>query len=194
MFALSPEVWFALLTCAADDFLWLRLDVDSVVRDDLDRAASWNVARAGVDGLLARPLFVVTVAIVVVVLLVTGGAGAEVVVATGAGTDGAVSAFFSVSSGFGGGSFLVEVDAETGLSAFTSGSFAVVAVATSGGLGASLGSSVGLESTVGTTSGVLGRTPLGLFEAEDDGRALLFPLLLVAAAVLLVSVAFWAGG
>lgn len=40
---------------------WLRF---SPAREDLDREAdaSWKVARAGVDGLLARPLLVVTVA------------------------------------------------------------------------------------------------------------------------------------
>lgn len=40
-------------------FLWMP--APSVFLDDRGRAASWKVASAGVDGLLARPLLVVTV-------------------------------------------------------------------------------------------------------------------------------------
>jgi hypothetical protein len=65
--------------------LWLRFAGASEARDDRDRAtASWNVASAGVDGLLALPLLVV-----MVVMMVGGGT-----------TTGVGSFFFSTSSAF----------------------------------------------------------------------------------------------
>lgn len=47
-------------TTAAAFFCVFLVPAPSRFLDDLDKAASWNVANAGVDGLLALPLFVVT--------------------------------------------------------------------------------------------------------------------------------------
>lgn len=114
--------------------------------------------------------------------MVTGiGDGAET--ATGAGIGGAGSGFFSGSSGLG-VSFFVATGGAT-FSTTGSGSCTAGAGASSG-FGGSLTSFGGFVSGAGFTqltegaevSGALAAVPLGLFDAEEDGLALLFPLLI----------------
>ena len=122
----------------------------SPLREGRDRAAaSWNVAIAGVEGLLALPLFVVTVVIV-------GGAGVA-------------SLFRSLSSDL--ASFLPgagwSVDKfSTRSASFFPGSLLICA----------FGFSVVFESLPGrdkdAASGVGGICPFCLLVAEDPGRAL----------------------
>lgn len=164
----------------ADFLWWLRFVSDA--RDDLERAeaaASWKVASAGVDGLLARPLFVVTVAGI--------GAGGLAVVAAGAGVEmgaGGVpeSPFLSDdSSGFVvSASFLLPVVA---LSSSTITSFvAGVAMAlslTSEPVCSSVGFASGgcpAPSLGAAGSGVSAALPLGLLDADEGGLGLV-PLL-----------------
>jgi hypothetical protein len=100
-------------------FRWpfLLPPVLSVFLEDRGRAASWNVAKAGVEGLLARPLFVVTV-------VVTGTAG------------GADSLFFSASSAL--ASFSLSLSASCSFSFSFSLSLSFFAVAATTGVGAAL--------------------------------------------------------
>jgi len=131
-----------------------------------DRAASWNVANAGVDGLLALPLLVVTV-----VNIVGGGK-----------TSGAGSLFFSTSSAFA-VSFLFgtfnSLSASAGSGSFLELLAALVLLFST--LLRPLGSLGGFGSPAdrgqlagGARSGVPGWTPFGLLEAEEDGRAFPF--------------------
>lgn len=128
-------------------------------------AASWKVANAGVDGLLARPLFVVTGAL--------GGAG---------GTD---SLLRSCSSGL--VSFLVLADVGAEILSRRSASFFVGSTLTgtlaslttltssAGRTGLLAGAAAvagGGAVTVAAKSGVAGALPLGLFDADDEGRVL----------------------
>lgn len=115
---------------------------------DLDcrcAAASWNVANAGVEGLLARPLLVVTVA----------GWGR-----------GCASSLISASSVL----LSRRLGADVGPPLVCSGPFFAGSVLTVGP--ASLGAVLSLSAVAGSlvASGVL---PLGLF-ADDDGRAFPF--------------------
>jgi hypothetical protein len=157
--------------CAAAPapFLWLRFVGASEARDDLDRtAASWNVARAGVDGLLALPLFVV-----MVVTIVGGG------ITTGVG-----SFLFSTSSVFT-ESFLfgaiIAVSASAGSGSFLELALVLLLLLLFSTLLRPLGSLGGFGSPAergqlagGAKSGVPGGAPFGLFEAEEEGRAFPF--------------------
>ena len=126
-------------------------------RDRGAGAASGKLPMAGVDGLLARPLFVVTTVVVVGVWF--GGA----------------SCFDSISSGFGGLSFLVRPFTALGGRALASsllGSVLIIVVVDSFII---LGSAEA-RGPVGATGSSGGTTfmPLGRFDADEAGRCRLF--------------------
>lgn len=151
----SSTALAVLFVAAALLFLRLLVLLLSVVRADLGLAASWNVAIAGVDGLLARPLFVTVAAV-----MVWG---------TGGGSIGV-----SGSSGFG-VSFFCFATGMLGLTLVSVGSGSFFMASGAGGADASLGTGFASAAgfgvlTGGTISGVGGGTPLGLADADDGGR------------------------
>lgn len=175
--------------CPALFLWWLRF---SPARDDLDRAAdaSWNVASAGVDGLLARPLLVVTVAGVCAAGVDAGAAGVEV--AMGVGAARADSAFFSGSSGFGVSFFLFATGGPallSSLASFAAGVATTPCVSDSARCAAGFGSGHCRAPLLGAVmSGVFGAVPLGLPDA-DGGLPLPLPLLLALLAPLALAAA-----
>ncbi len=121
-------------------------------------AASAKVARAGVEGLLARPLFVFTV--------VSG---------VGGNTGIAVSFFGSRSSTvFATLSFLLPFGVGSGGGGGASVSVLTCSGLLGGGMAVSFGAFVSVGALApllcGPNSGVPGGTPFGLFEAADGGR------------------------
>jgi hypothetical protein len=134
-------------------FFWFFLlaPLLSVLREDREREASWNVAIAGVEGLLARPLFVVTVEL--------WGAG---------GTD---SLLRSLSSAL--FSFLLVVGVGVTVVSCRSTSFFALSIligATGSGGSFASGMDCGHALDWGLVSGALVLFPFALFDADELGR------------------------
>ena len=156
--------------------MWLRFAVVvvviSVFRDGLDLTAdaSANVdTRAGVEGLLALPLFVVVTAV---------ARGGGIIGVLDSFLDSFSSVAFAVSfsflfplgAGSGGGTGVassVSVLTTSGLET-TTGSFCGGFVSTG------VGRVVPVTGAGGSMIGVDGGAPLGLFEAADEGRCRVF--------------------
>ena len=128
----------------------------SEAREGRDRAASANVAKAGVDGLLARPLFVVTR-----VVVATGnvGVGSPTASTSSAGLE--ILSFLLVLTGGGGAAMIASFSG-----------FGVSPLIGAPGSLTTFVSAVGREPLLCTaiTSDGAGAVPFGSLEADEGGR------------------------